>query len=63
MANEGDVLVTHAGVIRALLVLVNGLSWPEAFEASVPFLEPVHFPLEPKCWSERRAETIEPWLG
>ncbi|MCB9657997.1 MAG: histidine phosphatase family protein [Sandaracinaceae bacterium] len=34
-------LVAHAGVVRALRVLVDGQSWDEALGAPVPHLEPL----------------------
>lgn len=36
-------VITHAGVIRALRVLLLGWSWDRAFEAQVPYLEPILF--------------------
>ena len=36
-------LAAHAGVIRALHVVLNGLTWPEAMRCQAPHLEPVYF--------------------
>ncbi|MCB9603459.1 MAG: histidine phosphatase family protein [Sandaracinus sp.] len=33
----------HAGVVRALRVIVDGATWEEAMRAPVPHLQPVHF--------------------
>jgi alpha-ribazole phosphatase len=40
---EPVVAVAHAGVIRAMWVLLEGLSWPEAIARDVQHLEPVVF--------------------
>jgi alpha-ribazole phosphatase len=36
---DDTLLVTHAGVIRAIGVLLEGMSWDEAMRAEVPHLE------------------------
>jgi alpha-ribazole phosphatase len=38
-------LSAHAGVIRALQVVVNGIAWPAAMQCPAPHLEAVEF-----CW-------------
>lgn len=38
-----EVWIAHAGVIRALRVLVEGATWEEAMRENVPYLEPVSF--------------------
>jgi alpha-ribazole phosphatase len=37
-------LVAHAGVVRALRVIVDGATWADAMRMPVPHLEPVGFP-------------------
>jgi alpha-ribazole phosphatase len=41
LAAAPTLLVTHAGVIRAGLVITVRLSWPEAMRRAVAYLEPV----------------------
>jgi alpha-ribazole phosphatase len=62
VAGEGDLLVTHAGVIRALLVLSRRLPWAHALGGSVPYLEPIPFDVDPLPRAETPAR-IEPWLA
>lgn len=40
-----QVLVAHAGVVRALRVIARGMTWAEAMRATVPHLEVERFPL------------------
>lgn len=46
-ATPGTVFVTHAGVIRALRVLLEKCSWDEAIVAEVGHLQPRVFSCEP----------------
>ncbi|MCA9616600.1 MAG: histidine phosphatase family protein [Myxococcales bacterium] len=43
LPNGRHLLVAHAGVIRALRVVVDGARWEDAMRAPVPHLQPVHF--------------------
>lgn len=42
-----EVWVAHAGVIRALRVLVEGARWSDAMNEPIPYLEPIAFSLDP----------------
>lgn len=55
-ANRGccSLSVTHAGVIRALYVLMRGVPWSAAMGLAVPYLDPLVFPLSPCSVVARR---------
>lgn len=44
---EGDLVVTHAGPLRAARMIAEGLSFEAAFRWPVPYAEPVPLDLEP----------------
>jgi alpha-ribazole phosphatase len=43
LGSEPALVVTHAGVIRAIWVLLNAVPWCDAMQRSVPYLEPLTF--------------------
>lgn len=38
-------VIAHAGIVRALRVLLDGMTWPAAMAQEVPYLSPVSFTL------------------
>jgi alpha-ribazole phosphatase len=54
---DTPLFITHAGVVRALRVLVNGDPWREAMLAAVPHLEPIEFMHKTVWTSPAFAET------